>query len=289
MKNNYERLKNKRILLVEDNQDMAGRIFSNLEDKGCIVTHVTNVEDTERILEEIDIAFDIALVDMYIPENSKNSMDRIMRGEQLAYSIRKKYPDTIIISMSVNFDRKPHTAINDLFSGFIPKDGISNQEFPILLFETLDGILMDDKNRKPKTFIVHGHDNGILSELKDYIQNTLKLGEPIILRDRPSLGKTIIEKFESEARNIDLVFVLMTPDDEVINSNNKRRARQNVIFEAGFFFAKMQRTSGRVIVLQKGQVELPSDISGLIYIDITNGIRMAGEDIRRELSALGWC
>jgi predicted nucleotide-binding protein len=44
-----------------------------------------------------------------------------------------------------------------------------------------------------RTFIVHGHDPQSALELKDYLQNTLDLGEPVVLRQTPSAGKTIIE------------------------------------------------------------------------------------------------
>ena len=127
-----------------------------------------------------------------------------------------------------------------------------------------------------RSFIVHGHDHQSLYELKDYLQNTLKLAEPVILRKMPGLGKTVIEKFESEAEAVELVFVLLTPDDEVANPSEpdaqKRRARQNVILELGFFLGKLGRKSGKILLLHKGPVELPSDIIGIEYIDITNGI-----------------
>jgi predicted nucleotide-binding protein len=145
--------------------------------------------------------------------------------------------------------------------------------------------------REIRPFIVHGHDHKSLYELKDYLQNTLKLGEPVILRQMPGLGKTLIEKFEREAEAVELVFVLLTPDDAVANPSDpddqKRRARQNVILELGFFLGKLGRESGRVLLLHKGPLEIPSDIVGVEYIDITNGIESAGESIRRELRGLG--
>lgn len=166
------------------------------------------------------------------------------------------------------------------------------------LLQNLGGYVTERSSSKrgsPKqsvrSFIVHGHDERSLLELKDYLQNILKLNEPIVLRQMPGLGKTLIEKFEREAEAIELVFVLLTPDDEAAPStapnDNKRRARQNVIFELGFFFAKLGRESGRVLLLHKGPIEIPSDISGIEYIDISNGIRSASEDIRKELQALG--
>ena len=147
-----------------------------------------------------------------------------------------------------------------------------------------------EKELNVKSFIVHGHDDTSKLELKNYLQNVLKMPEPIILHEQLTMGRTIIEKFEAHSSNTDVVFVLLTPDDvgAVAQESNKmkRRARQNVIFEMGYFLGKMQRGSGRVILLHKGDIELPSDISGIIYIDITNGISAAGEDIRREISGL---
>ncbi len=139
-----------------------------------------------------------------------------------------------------------------------------------------------------KVFIIHGHDGSLKYELKDFIQNTLHLGEPIILMDEPSRGRTIIEKLDEYSGKLNLVFVLMTPDDRVATGSEDNevrwRCRQNVIFELGYFFGKWGRHSGRVLILHKGPLELPSDIGGLTYILIDSGIKAAGEAIRRELT-----
>ena len=139
----------------------------------------------------------------------------------------------------------------------------------------------------PRAFIVHGHDDVKKFELKNFLQNTLRLPEPIILHEQPSLGRTIIAKFEDYAAESDLAFVLLTPDDigaDATSSDDaKRRARQNVIFELGFFLGTFGRTVGRVFLLYKPPLELPSDLSGICYINISAGIEAAGETIRKEL------
>jgi predicted nucleotide-binding protein len=144
-----------------------------------------------------------------------------------------------------------------------------------------------DRSQVVRTFIVHGRDDATKFALKNYLQNRLKLPEPIILHEQPSLGRTIVEKFEDVVQQVDLVFVLLTPDDTSYDrgatNEEKRRARQNVIFEMGYFFGKLQRKKGRVLLLHKGDLELPSDIAGIIYIDISNGIDAAGELIRHEI------
>jgi Predicted nucleotide-binding protein containing TIR-like domain len=117
-----------------------------------------------------------------------------------------------------------------------------------------------------KVFIVHGHDDGALQGLARFLE---KLGlEAIILKEQPNKGRTIIEKFEDSAGEVGFAVVLMTPDDvsAADGQNPSMRARQNVLFELGYFSAKLGR--GRVCLLRKGEVEIPSDLFGVIYTDM---------------------
>ena len=135
-----------------------------------------------------------------------------------------------------------------------------------------------------KVFIVHGHDEKAVYELKDYLQNTLKFAEPTVLSSVAGKSRTVIETFEEEAAQASLVFVLMTPDDA--QGDGRLRARQNVVFELGYFLGRLGRRSGRTIVLLRGDVELPSDIRGMLYIRFDHGILAAGEEIRRAIEAV---
>jgi predicted nucleotide-binding protein len=63
--------------------------------------------------------------------------------------------------------------------------------------------------------------------------------------------------------------VLMTPDDlgkAEKQSDLKPRARQNVVFELGFFIGKLGPE--RVAALVKGDIESPSDFDGVVYISL---------------------
>jgi CheY-like chemotaxis protein len=138
----------------------------------------------------------------------------------------------------------------------------------------------------PNIFIVHGHAEDSLSELKNYIQNVLKLGYPVILKEKPNEGLTIIEKFEKFSADVDIAFVLLTPDDTILVKDNKKtysQARPNAIFELGYFMGSLSRKTGRVIPLRKSQTNIFSDIEGIISIDISNGILNADKEIRNEL------
>lgn len=118
-----------------------------------------------------------------------------------------------------------------------------------------------------KIFIVHGHDEGALNGLARFLEK-LKL-EVIILKEQPNQGRTIIEKYEDSAAEVGFAVVLLTPDDvgsAVSAEGHNQRARQNVIFELGYFAGKLGR--GRVCLLRKGNVEIPSDLFGVVYTEM---------------------
>lgn len=114
-------------------------------------------------------------------------------------------------------------------------------------------------------FVVHGHDDAAKEAIARFIQ---KLGlSPIILHEQPEKGRTIIEKFEDYS-NVGFAITLLTPDDlgksKSSQDEARLRARQNVIFELGYFIGKLGRRN--VCALYKEGVELPSDLLGILYI-----------------------
>lgn len=119
-----------------------------------------------------------------------------------------------------------------------------------------------------RIFLVHGHDEAILHETARFLE---KLDQDvIILREQPNKGRTIIEKFEDYA-DAGFAIVLLTNDDrggpsEVPFEEQKHRARQNVIFEFGYFIGRLGRN--RVCALYTPGVEIPSDYSGVLYIQL---------------------
>lgn len=286
----YPRFAEKSILIVEDNPSFSYFLDKQLAKMGFNVSVCQSEQDAMKLIDEGN-AFHIALVDMYIPDvRGKLEPDRVQRGEQLCYFLNGRNPNLLIIGMSNHMASAPRTPLPSLFSDFISKQAMPENEDPIVLWETLDACLQNQGQRVPRSFIVHGHDEVLTLAVKNMLQNELGLSEPTILRDQADRGRTIIEKFEAHAGRADLAFVCLTPDDEIVGKGapNKRRSRPNVIFELGFFYAKFQRERGRVILLYKGDTELPSDLSGLVYIDVSNGLAEATLKIKKELLELGF-
>lgn len=107
-------------------------------------------------------------------------------------------------------------------------------------------------------FVVHGHDNAAKEALARFIDNQGL--HAIILHEQTNEGRTIIEKFEDYS-DVGYTVVLLTADDVGAPVSEpealRPRARQNVIFELGFFVGKLGRK--RVCVLYKESIERPSD------------------------------
>lgn len=122
-----------------------------------------------------------------------------------------------------------------------------------------------------QVFMVHGHDDSRKHEVARVL-SALTKNEPVILHEQANNGRGILEKFEAFAADAGYAVVIATADDfgRAKDSDEERaRARQNVIFEFGFFFGALGRS--RTALLYEHGVEIPSDIAGLAYIPLDSG------------------
>lgn len=163
-------------------------------------------------------------------------------------------------------------SIGSRFSWFLSKDIDDNDNLEVTSENTY---IADNKdittvrnvsnNMNKRVFVVHGHDE--LAKVT-VARSLEKMGfEPIILHEQANLGKTIIEKFEMYS-DVAFAVVLYTEcdvgrDKNLDESENRNRARQNVVFEHGYLIGKLGRE--RVCALIKGDVEIPGDISGVVF------------------------
>lgn len=143
---------------------------------------------------------------------------------------------------------------------------------------------------KTKVFLVHGQDAETKTVVARFIEHCGL--EPIILHEQPDQGRTIIEKFE-QISDVSFAVVLLTPDDVgetkptsgVPGEGSRPRARQNVILELGYFIGKLGRKG--VCALKKGDVELPSDFSGVVYTPYDGADEGWKIKLAREMRAAG--
>jgi len=136
--------------------------------------------------------------------------------------------------------------------------------FPESIPNAYEQAIKTESNSR-SVFIVHGHDTAIKQTVARYLE---RLGlDAIILHEQPNKGATIVEKFEANS-DVGFAVVLLTPDDvggvAIEPRKLNPRARQNVVFELGYFIGKLGRE--RVCALHTGGVEIPSDFQGVVYI-----------------------
>ena len=139
---------------------------------------------------------------------------------------------------------------------------------------------MDEQSKR--VFIVHGH-NELMKQHVARVVSELGL-KPIILHEQANGGKTIIEKFLSNAEKSGFAIILLSADDLGISKKDKEkavkegkdlneslssRARQNVVFEMGCFIGIIGRP--RVFLLLEKGVEKPGDMDGVVYTNYDEG------------------
>jgi predicted nucleotide-binding protein len=135
-----------------------------------------------------------------------------------------------------------------------------------------------------EVFVVHGQDTSAREEVARFLDRAgLK---PIILHEQASNGRTVIEKLEHYS-DVGFAVVLLTPDDfgGIAGGQPKPRARQNVIAELFYFIGRLGHN--RVCALKKGELEIPSDVGGVVYVPMDNAGAWK-QSLLRELEKAGY-
>jgi hypothetical protein len=243
-------------------------------------------------------------IDKYIQSN-QSAIEKIRRNTKLWDDMNKDFLESSFI-IYPNIITQSYQSNNDL-DLIVPGLNINSWYFQSFIHDkiyVLEGIIertefmeevksiptvkineMLNETENNKVFIVHGHDN-----IRDQIARILtKLGlDPIILQEQTNGGRTIIENFEEHSSSVGFAIVLLTGDDLGRGKNEtdlKKRARQNVILELGYFMGRLSRK--KVMTLISDDVEIPSDIDGLLYCKIDD----AGAwklQLARELKGAGF-
>ena len=153
-------------------------------------------------------------------------------------------------------------------------------------------ILSEKGGRKysRRIFVIHGHDTGLKNETARLLER-IEL-EPVILHEQPDRGRLLLAKLQAELADVGFALVLLSPDDACVprSGGGKKalRARQNVVFEYGMLLGLLGE--GRVCAIVKGEVELPSDIHGVLYkhLSESSSVHSVAVDLVKELKIAGY-
>jgi len=145
------------------------------------------------------------------------------------------------------------------------------------------------KDEKAKIFVVHGHNTSALEQL-ELVLRRLAL-DPYILQNNDGESKTLIEALEQNIyQNAAFGIVLLTPDDfgypkKKTDEDRQPRARQNVILELGMVLASLGRQ--RMVLLKKGALEVPTDVSGIIYLEFNERVKEVAVKLATRMKGAG--
>jgi len=170
----------------------------------------------------------------------------------------------------------------------LPQAGLSKKVEAILA----DGAIAEPMPADSVIFVVHGRDHDARDQLELVLR---RLGlEPFVLQVTGGGGDTLIEALErmiGKSAQSSFGIVLVTPDDMGYLKTEKPedakpRARQNVVMEMGMLLASLTRR--RCAILQKGFVELPSNMGGVITIPFNDHVREAVPKLVQRLQDAGF-
>jgi predicted nucleotide-binding protein len=132
-----------------------------------------------------------------------------------------------------------------------------------------------------RVFITHGR-SADWREVQAFIEKDIGL-PTLELAQEANRGMTVIEKLEAAAARCDSAVIVMTGDD--IDENGQARARENVMHEIGYFQASFGRSG--VALLHEDGVNIPTNLSGVVYIAYPKGMVSAGFHVlSRELRTI---
>jgi len=272
----------KTVHIVEDDAYLARSMADEIADLDC---KCVTFADCRKFLAHRGPAPAFVMVDLFVPKGSGGKFPRGLvptrhagNGILLLREARKKWPNARLILMTgmPSADAQEWCLQNQVRYALKP-----------LSRDALERIL---GVRRLRGFVVHGRN---ASACRKAVSALKQAGiDAVVLMKQPNRGQSVIEKFERVADTCDCAVVVWSPDDfgrlavsrpKAIGSN---RVRQNVLFELGYFYGALRRRSGRVVILEFGATEIPSDLAGILRIDSTRATAEVSAELQHEIRHL---
>ena len=224
----------------------------------------TGAENQKWCIEELDDKFDGYPIIVLSPFCAQNSALTLVR--------KTTDPNKTLVPSEVQI--------------YTRNESCAEQRFWIYRVDPHTHCEWKKQTAEKKIFIIHGHNEAKWRELAGILKQGFGL-DSIELDEQPNRGKTIIEKFEYYAKNCQYAIALFTPDDIVEKDGEHYfQARPNVIFELGWFYAKLGRENVCIINQESDKSVIFSDLQGIVRLSFNKNIKEVYLDIQKELRAV---
>ncbi len=177
-----------KIIIIEDDPAID-ILLDNFQYRGHDVIRFGSLLEADESIDIITNA-DIIILDIIMPRTSDDiiarSVDRYA-GMELYRKIRNinnRIP--INVYSAIQDISIIQVLSDDTATTFISK--WSTPSIKDIVGEVNEKLGIKSSTPHPISFIVHGHNEAIKLSLKNYLQNTLNLPEPIILHEQPNQG-----------------------------------------------------------------------------------------------------
>lgn len=275
-----DRTAKKKVLWVDDDRFALLSMSFWLTDRGYEVIPARSPAEALRALKREGGQIGCAVIDLYLPGASSPIEPP---GLKLARSLKKLRPEILLVCLSNVVSTEAVEWFRTHGAGYFHKHELASSRR--LFLRAIDKA-MTGRPPPPGTLLVHRGAEPLRIELEEYLVGELGWTEVRVLKEIPTSGRTIAQKFGDEAREAELVFVLLTPEDKTFASADARdllESRTDIDFELGYFLGSSRRRGCKVIVLAAAGATMPIAAAGAVVIELAAGLGAERERLRREL------
>jgi CheY-like chemotaxis protein len=290
-----------KILWIDDIPDQVEELAEQIRDAGYEVTLVDSITEGAALIADTPNQYLAVIVDLLMPGESflvpgskgpemLETKYGLNTGIVFGRWLIRHWPDLKVIGVSVKEDRDDQQIewFKKSGAGYFDKYSLYTSSRALLLL--LNRLAAEAKPSRPtlQTFIVHGRAETAKNDLSKLLQTRLRLPEPTILHEQPGHGMPSPESSPKTADVCRLVFALFTRADfpPAPSAWPEEQTKQllQIFFETGFWASQCQETKGRLIILHEGLTAIPTELPGVVLIDISSGLEAAYEEINRTVA-----
>jgi predicted nucleotide-binding protein len=241
----------------------------NIENKDSWIATVKPLEDvvergrpTSRLMQRLG-----KLLEEYAPAMSQVSSDNLKAA--LHYSRPAQMVDQVaeflpLISVEDKQELLEINSVHQRLERIISLLDSDDEKPHTTTQKTVSEHMVLPTSRPPCIFIGHGR-NPLWARLQIFLEKKLGV-KTVNYESEPRVGESIVPILEAMLEQATFAVLILTAEDET--SSGAKRARQNVVHEAGLFQGKLGFR--KAILLRQEGTEDFSNVAGLQYISFSD-------------------